>query len=209
MKKITQIKLLLTLLVTISINLQSQEILKPTNEKTYTEYMDKVLEPLIKNDSKKFKNEILYDRVYPMAKLDIFNDNDSINTSNYEHFMRSWKELKSASNNPKFISREKLSDIAYSSERQNKIQIGIINADITYINPTALAPNKASLKVVNHKIERVSEDKLQRINRRSKTPIEPTYLNKRVLVISPLNSNTIHTTGKVNFEFETIFLNNL
>ena len=194
--KTTIIKIIFLLLFITPKIFFSQEILKPTNEKTYTEYMDKVLEPLIKNDSKKFKNEILYDRVYPMAKLDIFNDNDSINTSNYEHFMRSWKELKSASNNPKFISRDKLSDIAYSYERQNKIQIGIINADITYINPTALAPNKASLRVVNHRIERVSENKLQRLNRRRKIPIEPTYLNKHLLAISPLNSNTIHTTGK-------------
>ena len=72
--KTTIIKIIFLLLFITPKIFFSQEILKPTNEKTYTEYMDKVLEPLIKNDSKKFKNEILYDRVYPMAKLDIFND---------------------------------------------------------------------------------------------------------------------------------------
>ncbi|MGJ8745991.1 hypothetical protein [Polaribacter sp.] len=64
MKKITQIIVFLLLALITSFSSNSQEILKPTNEKTYSEYMNKVLDPLIKNDTREFKNGILYDRVF-------------------------------------------------------------------------------------------------------------------------------------------------
>jgi|GEM_PF-2257701 len=206
--KITIVRTLFLLLFLAPRIFFSQEILTPTNEKTYTQYVDKVLKPILENDEKKFKNGILYDRVHPLAKLDVFNENDSINTSSYEHFMRAWNELQTASFNPTFLSYKSLKEISYSFERQNKIQVGIINTDFTRINPTALTANKASLEIVNHRIERISENKLQRLNKRRKIPIEPTYLKKHVLVISPLNSTTINTERKVSFEFGTLFLDN-
>ena len=54
-------------------------MLQPDNEKTYTEYVDKVLEPLLQNDVSLYKNSILYDRVFPMASLHTFNNPDSLN----------------------------------------------------------------------------------------------------------------------------------
>ncbi len=78
MKKLITLStnILLFTLFLFSNQLIAQEILQPTDEKTYTEYMDKVLESLNLNDATEFKNSILYDRVYPFAGLDLFNETD-------------------------------------------------------------------------------------------------------------------------------------
>ncbi|MBL4669969.1 MAG: hypothetical protein JKY30_12000, partial [Flavobacteriales bacterium] len=198
--------LVMVLILVFSANSYAQEILKPTNEKTYSAYMNKILESLVKNDWKKFKGGILYDRVYPMAKLDVFNDSDSTNTSNYEHFMRAWGELESASINFNHLSSSKAGDIAYSFERENKIQIGILNVDFTYINPAALEPNNATLKIVNNKIQRISKKALLRRNRESAKPIKATYINKHLFMASPLNSNIVYSNN-LQFEFGKLTLN--
>lgn len=171
------------------------------NKKTYTEEMDNLFSNLKKNDSKEFKNGILYDRVYIIAGLESFNKMDSSNsknkpndsnTSNYEHFTRAWEELNTASINPDFMDWDKLTKVAYSFERQNKIQIGIINADFTTVDTTALAPNNPKLKIVNQKMQRIA----------GKNP----YIQNSVFVASPLNSNAI-TENSATFEFGKIFLN--
>jgi hypothetical protein len=77
-------KVLLFLFLFFTIQGYSQQILQPSNEKSYTEYMDKILEDIEVNDKSRITNGILYDRVFPVAKLDTYND--SINQSNYDHF---------------------------------------------------------------------------------------------------------------------------
>ncbi len=72
-------------LILMVFNVSAQEVLRPAHERTYTEYMDKVLDDIIKNDTARIQNKILYDRVFPVARLDIFND--SINVSNFRHFI--------------------------------------------------------------------------------------------------------------------------
>ncbi len=170
----------------------SQEILQPTDEKTYTEYMDKVLETVKINDANQFKNGILYDRVFSMARLDLFNNTDSTNTSGYDHFKRSWSELYSASLSPDFLTLQIIDDIAYHFERENIIQVGIINIDFTQIDSTALKPTNPKLEIVNQKIERIEN-------------MDP-YIHKQVVVVSPLSSSVIYG-NTVTFEFGKIFLN--
>lgn len=174
------------------------------NKKTYTTEMDNLFSNLKKNDIKEFKNGILYDRVYSIARLESFNKTNSSNgknipnvsnvsnTSNYQHFTRAWEELNTASINPDFMDWDKLTKIAYSFERQNKIQIAIINADFTTIDTTALGPNNPKLKIVNKKMQRIA----------GKNP----YIQNTVFVASPLNSKTI-TENSATFEFGKIFLN--
>lgn len=48
-------------------------------------YYKKMREITKELDSTNFKNNIFYDRVYPLAKLDEFNQNNSIDTSNVNH----------------------------------------------------------------------------------------------------------------------------
>ncbi|MGJ8745992.1 hypothetical protein [Polaribacter sp.] len=140
-----------------------------------------------------------------MVNLTSFNNKNSINESNYEHFMRSWGELESASENPTFLSTDKVGDIAYSFERENKIQVGLINIDFSYINPTALEKNKSTLKIANNRIERISNKDFLKLRRSSKPPIEPTYLNKHLFIASPLNSQIIYS-NQPEFEFGKLIL---
>ncbi|MCF6307977.1 MAG: hypothetical protein L3J09_08480 [Flavobacteriaceae bacterium] len=169
----------------------SQDILQPTNEKSYTEYMDNVLESLKLNDVSEFRNGILYDRVYPQARLITFNTADSINTSNYNHFRSSWNDLYKASLNPDFIDLKDVENIAYHFEKESTIQFGIINVAFTYIDTTALKPTNAKLEIVNSKIQRIA----------NKNP----YVHKTTTVIAPLNSETIRGEN-ITFEFGKIFL---
>ncbi len=153
--------------------------------------MDNVLETLVQNDVSIFKNGILYDRVYPQARLVAFNTADTVNTSNYNHFKSSWNELYKASINPNFTQLEDIENIAYHFEREGVIQFGIINVDFTYINPSSLGLNNAKLEVVNSKIQKLAN-------------INP-YIHKNATVISPLNSETLRGEN-ITFEFGKIFL---
>ncbi len=99
--------------------------MQPTNEKSYTEYVDKILQDIKLNDVNNIKNGILYDRVFPVSKLETFND--SINISNYEHFLQSWNELAKADINQNIKNIDEIEKIAYHFEKENKIQIGLNN----------------------------------------------------------------------------------
>lgn len=150
--------LLFILVLILSINQQiyGQEILEPTNEKTYTEYMDKVLATVNLVDKNNFQNKILYDRVVPLANLVEFNKTSISNKSNYQHFMRSWEELYQASLSPDFSEEGAIADYAYYLNEENTVPIGIINTDFTYIDTTALKPTNPKLEIVNQKVQKIS-----------------------------------------------------
>ncbi len=63
-----------------------------------TSYYKEMKEVTKTLDSTKFKNNILYDRVYPLAKLNEFNQNQRIDTSSVTHFLQASHELNLASN---------------------------------------------------------------------------------------------------------------
>ena len=132
-------------------------------------------------------NSINFYRVFSMVNLTSFNNKNSINESNYEHFMRSWGELESASENPTFLSTDKVGDIAYSFERENKIQVGLINIDFSYINPTALEKNKSTLKIANNRIvKRLPRIKLLTQDFSRRPPSKQRPLNRDLLVFQRL-----------------------
>jgi len=81
MKKLVQI-LIFTLFIS---NVYSQET--PLN---------KIDEMLINIDKSSLTTDVLYERVFPFAKLAIFNDR--INISNVKHFEQALSELYKASN---------------------------------------------------------------------------------------------------------------
>ncbi len=184
-------QLFLTVLLLITLNISAQEILQPTNEKTYTEYVDKILQNIKLNDVNNIKNGILYDRVFPVAKLETFND--STNISNYDHFFQSWNEISKADINHTIQNTDNLQKIAYHYEKQNKIQLGLINVDYAIIDTTALKPG------VNKKLELVN-NKVQRI------PNKNPYITKHTIIIAPLNKDKLNGTN-INFEFGKIIIN--
>ncbi len=184
-------QIVLSLLILFSHPVLAQEILKPSDEKTYTEYIDKVLEDILINDTARIKNKILYDRVFPVARLDIFND--SINVSNFKHFIQAWNELNIARIDTAFMPVEKLTTIAYHFERQHSIPIGLINVDFSIIDTTALIPGgNQKLELDNKKIKKI--------------PGKNPYITKHVLVMSPLNSEILKGAD-INFNFGKFVIN--
>jgi hypothetical protein len=183
-------QLFLTGLLLITLNISAQEILQPTNEKSYTEYVDKILQDIKLNDVSNIKNGILYDRVFPIAKLETFND--SVNISNYEHFLQSWNELSKADITQNIKSINEIEEIAYHFERENSIQLGLINVDFTIIDTTSLKQNDKKLELINNKIQKIA----------NKNP----YITKHALVISPLNSSTLNGQT-INFEIGKFVIN--
>jgi len=183
-------QLFLTGLLLIAVNISAQEILQPTNEKSYTEYIDKILQNIKLNDVDNIKNGILYDRVFPVAKLETFND--SLNTSNYEHFLQSWNELSKAEINQSIKTINEIEKIAFHFEKENKIQIGLINVDFTVIDTTSLKNNDKKLEIVNNKVLKI--------------PNKNPYITKHALVISPINSSALNG-NTINFEIGKFVIN--
>jgi len=142
MKKLVQI-LIFTLFIS---NVYSQET--PLN---------KIDEMLINIDKSSLTTDVLYERVFPFAKLAIFNDR--INISNVKHFEQALSELYKASNKQKFTSYKQLRTHYSSVDANNIVDIGIINASFNQLNYIEEDLQKSALKVVNGKFERITTDK--------------------------------------------------
>ncbi|WP_226064227.1 hypothetical protein [Kaistella polysaccharea] len=179
------------LLTFYSIIVNSQNLPRHQNERTYQEYMDKILDEIIKNDKDIFKNGILYDRVPHLAKLDKFNTGDNI--SNYNHFLRSWEERYQASIKPDFQNISSINKYALAKEMQGVIVIGAINIEFTTIDSTALSPKKPLMELKNGKLHHIKGNNA--------------YIDNKSLVISALNSSKVDSLN-LQFEFGKIFLNN-
>ena len=123
MKRTTPTKIAITMLIAfVTFKSFTQEILQPSTETTYSQYMDNVLQVVETQDVNLIENGILYDRVFPMANLSEFNESDSLNISNNEHFLRAWSELYEASLNPDFLNEEGVRNAVYFFEKQKIIQ---------------------------------------------------------------------------------------
>jgi len=174
MKKLVQI-LIFTLFIS---NVYSQET--PLN---------KIDEMLINIDKSSLTTDVLYERVFPFAKLAIFNDR--INISNVKHFEQALSELYKASNKQKFTSYKQLRTHYSSVDANNIVDIGIINASFNQLNYIEEDLQKSALKVVNGKFERITTDK-------------QLFIPKEVLVISPLKQYLVGNA--ITYHFDAAFL---
>jgi len=174
MKKLTHV-LIFTLFIS---NVFSQET-----------SLSKIDSMLISIDKSSLTTDVLYERVFPFAKLAIFND--SINVSNVKHFEQALSELYKASNKQKFTSYKQLRT-EYSSEDDNSIvDIGIINASFHQLNYIEEDLQESALKIVNGKFERINTDK-------------QVFIPKKVLIISPLKQYLVGNA--ITYYFNTTFL---
>jgi hypothetical protein len=86
-----------------------------------------------------------------------------------------------------------MKDLAYHFERNDTIQIGLINVDFTTIDSTALKQSDPKLDLVNATLHKMA----------SKNP----YITNHSIVIAPLNSTNL-VGSSIHFEFGKIVLNN-
>ncbi|WP_445747796.1 lipase family alpha/beta hydrolase [Polaribacter sp.] len=118
MKKITFCIILLIL----SLKMQAQ-----LTNGSFTDEVDFRLQNISKTP---ITSNILIDRVFPVAALQIFNQGSRIDTSSYTHFKQSWSELYRASYTKNFISLEELkTHIQNKNYQENVIPLGIINTE--------------------------------------------------------------------------------
>ncbi|MEZ4779969.1 MAG: hypothetical protein R2786_11390, partial [Flavobacteriaceae bacterium] len=108
---------------------------------------------LVNIDKSTFTTEILYDRVTPWSKLDVFND--SINVSTVNTFEQSLLELYRASNEQKFISHKEYRDLYTNEFYQNVVDIGIMNVTFDKVNYDQQNENEGSLRLVDSIFEKI------------------------------------------------------
>ena len=148
-------------------------------------------------DSTKFKNNILYDRVYPLAKLNEFNQNQRIDTSNVAHFKQAVHELNVATNRKSTLfNAEDLQQTIYSLKNQNKVGVGIINCDFTVLK-TNILETANPLIAVDGSLENKRYHEIA-----TKNP----YDNKQSLVVAVLQDRIEQGANPIVFSLkETTF----
>ena len=102
--------------------------------KTYYEQMKIMTSEL---DATRFTNNTLYDKVYPLANLKSFNQNEQKDTSNYKHFKQAVHELHLAGDKQMIRSVQDIDQSATSLQLDSKVLVGIINMDISHIKTDA------------------------------------------------------------------------
>jgi len=135
----SKITLVLTLVLSIISQLQAQ-----TDTKTYHDQMKVLMSQL---DSTRFKNNTLYDRVYPLANLKQFNQNGRKDTSNYKHFYQAIYELHLAGNKQNIYSANHLRQLGASAKLNGEVLVGIINMDITTLKEDVFDENNSKMLI--------------------------------------------------------------
>ena len=160
-------------------------------------YYKKMKEITKELDSTNFKNNTLYDRVYPLAKLDEFNQNQRIDTSNAKHYKQAVNELYLASNKlSKIFDSEELKQTIYNSKNFNKIAIGIVNADFTILKPNSLDPTNPL----------ITNDDSVLLTKYHEVENKNPYKNKQTLVIAVLEEQINQGSNPTIFTFDQSIL---
>lgn len=131
---------------------------------------------------------VLYERVFPFARLATFND--SINISSVKHFEQALSELYKSSNKQKFTSHKQLRTHYTSNDNKGIVDIGIINASFHQLNYIEEDQQKSALKITNNKFEKIINDK-------------PIFIPKEVLIISTLKEYLVGDA--ITYHFDNAF----
>jgi len=151
--------------------------------------LKKIDSMLINIDKATLTTNVLYNRVFPFAKLAVFND--SINVSNKNHFEQALSELYKSSNKQKFTSHKQLRTLYTPDNNKNIVDIGVINASFQQLNYIEDDQQKSALKITNNKFEKIVNDK-------------PIFIPKEVLIISPLKEYLVGDA--ITYHFNNAFL---
>ena len=185
-----------TKIILLSIILLSQigRINAQETPKTYHEKMKILMSEL---DSTKFKNNILYDKVYPLANLKEFNQNGRKDTSNYKHFTQAVHELHLANNKREIMDSDLLEQLAFHAKNHNQVQVGIINMDMTTIKEDAFDENDKKIEI----------DSTGQTKKMIEVVDKDPYKHIQSLVVSPLPKKVEIINGEqVTFNFVRAFI---
>ncbi len=135
--------------------------------------VDSLIAPLNKES---FTSGVLYDRVVPIANLTSFNTATN-NVSSLPHFEQALYELYRAAKKTKFNSVANARKAYVSLARKNKVDIGIINAQLHRLNFNAENNQLGALKLTNKTLTPINDKAL--------------FLEKDLLLIAPLKKLAI------------------
>lgn len=99
--------------------------------KDYTESMDSLLTFV---DKRPIATGILYDRVMSFTSLNMLKEDGAVTETNNLNFIQSWSELHRAAYAPTFNNLETLKRNIAANTDSSKVDIGIINTKINYID---------------------------------------------------------------------------
>lgn len=154
---------------------------------TYTQLADSLLSPLNKTQA---TTGVLYDRVFPVAGLHVFNATD---TSSFWHFFQAYGEMYDATFNKSGVPKsERIDSIAKNSYASGAvIPIGIMYYDFNYLDSNAIASNL---------FYRGSDSLLHDVTGRTGNP----YKLKTITLAAALARDTVSLgTGVLKFKYES------
>lgn len=136
-------------------------------------------------DKSQILTQILYDRVFPLGRLDMFNQQGRSDTSSYNHFLQVYNELFDANYNSQnnMLPPEILESLSFQKSLNNVVPIGVLNYNFNVIDTNAITDNLLS----------ASSGFYQDVTNRPRSP----YLNRNVVVVSALTKNV--RAGNVGF----------
>ncbi|MES2775946.1 MAG: hypothetical protein V4722_17350 [Bacteroidota bacterium] len=105
----------------------------------FTQISDSLLENV---DKSRIKTGILYDRVFPFARLDKFGT-ETIDTTGFEHFRQSYSELYNSHYHPQghLVSPDDWDDILDWNRFNGNTPVGIMDMKFNQLKPNAVAKN--------------------------------------------------------------------
>ena len=146
-------------------------------------------------DKSQIPTQILYDRVFPLGRLDMFNQQGRSDTSSYNHFPQVHSELFQANYNAQnnMPPPEIVEGLAFQKSLNNAVPVGILNYNFNVIDTNAVTDNLLS----------ASDGFYFDVANRPRSP----YLNRNAVVVSPLTKNV--RAGNVSFSLpEELLLGN-
>ncbi|MEZ4874369.1 MAG: hypothetical protein R2793_02675 [Flavobacteriaceae bacterium] len=144
---------------------------------------------LVHIDKSTFTTGILYDRVTPWSRLDIFND--SINVATVSAFEQSLLELYRASNDQKLMSHAAFREHYTDEKFQNVVDIGILNVLFNEVNYNETNENDGSLRVVDSVFEKLNNS-------------QPPFKKSHLFMASPLKKYAVGDTIVFRFSQDLV-----
>ncbi|MEE9407622.1 MAG: hypothetical protein V3V28_06055 [Polaribacter sp.] len=171
------------LLMILSLKVQAQ-----LTNGNFTDEVDFRLQNISKTP---ITSNILIDRVVPVAGIQVFNQDNRIDTSSYAHFKQAWSELYRASYTKNFATLQLLkTQIQNKNYQKNEVSIGIINTEFHQGNYGTTAQNATVDFNPNTGLF---------ANKPNKNP----FLKKQTTIISPLASKV--TGNSIVFKTDNLF----
>ncbi len=144
---------------------------------------------LVNIDLSGLTTEILYDRVIPLSRLEIFND--SLNMASTRYFEQALLELRKASLDQKFADYKLLRNQYSADSLINVVDIGILNASYQKLNYIETNESLGALRISDSLFEKIQNS-------------EPIFHENHIFLVAPLKEYVMGSS--INFKFNPNFL---